>query len=96
MDMYTPRKFSEKIGVTVHTLQRWDREGRLVAKRTHTNRRYYTDEDVRSVLGQQTKREKSSIVYCRVSSQAQKPDLANQRQMLEQFCTARGIVSCWS
>ncbi|NJL57208.1 MerR family transcriptional regulator [bacterium] len=48
--MYTPKQFSEKIGVTVHTLQRWDREGRLVAKRTLTNRRYYTDEDIIKVL----------------------------------------------
>ncbi len=32
------------------------------------------------------------VVYCRVSSAAQKPDLTNQRQMLEQFCAARGIA----
>ncbi|MDZ4765859.1 MAG: MerR family transcriptional regulator [Chloroflexota bacterium] len=38
--MHTPSAFAAKIGVTVHTLQRWDREKRLNAKRTHTNRRY--------------------------------------------------------
>jgi len=32
----------------------------------------------------------------RVSSQAQKPDLGNQRAVLEQFCTARGLaVTQW-
>lgn len=90
--MYTPKAFAEKIGVTVHTLQRWDREGRLVAKRTLTNRRYYTDADVKQVLGQVTQGQKRTVVYCRVSSQAQKSDLMNQRQMLEQFCAARGIA----
>lgn len=93
MDMYTPREFAKKIRVTVHTLQRWDREGRLVAKRTHTDRRYYTDEDVERVLGHTTDTtRKAAVVYCRVSSTAQKRDLANQRQMLEQFCAARGIA----
>jgi len=32
------------------------------------------------------------VAYCRVSSQAQKPDLANQRVVLEQFCAARGLA----
>jgi len=90
--MYTPSEFGKKVGVTVHTLQRWDREGRLVAKRTHTNRRYYTEEDAQRVLGQSSKEQGITVVYCRVSSVAQKPDLANQRRTLEQFCAARGMV----
>jgi len=90
--MYTPSEFAKKINVTVHTLQRWDREGRLVAKRTHTNRRYYTDEDAHRVLGELPQTSKTTVVYCRVSSTAQRPDLLNQRRTLEQFCVARGIV----
>ena len=90
--MYTPSEFAEKVGVTVHTLQRWDREGRLIAKRTHTNRRYYTDDDLQKVLGTSPEKARLSVVYCRVSSQAQKPDLKNQREMLEQFCAAKGIA----
>ena len=34
--------------------------------------------------------EKRVVAYCRVSSQAQKPDLKNQRDALEQFCITRG------
>ncbi len=49
--MYNISQFAKKVGVTVKTLQRWDREGRLVARRTLTNRRYYTDEDLGMVLG---------------------------------------------
>jgi putative resolvase len=90
--MYTPSKFALRVGVSVHTLQRWDREGRLIAKRTHTNRRYYSDEDVEQVLGRVMDEKRKTVVYCRVSSNAQKPDLTNQRQMLEQFCAARGIA----
>jgi putative resolvase len=36
--------------------------------------------------------QKRVIAYCRVSSAAQKPDLLNQRRVLEQFCNARGLI----
>jgi len=49
--MYNISQFAQKVGVAVKTLQRWDREGRLVARRTLTNRRYYTDEDLALALG---------------------------------------------
>jgi putative resolvase len=49
--MYKISQFAQKVGVAVKTLQRWDREGRLVARRTLTNRRYYTDEDLAIALG---------------------------------------------
>ena len=39
---YKPKDFAELLNVSVKTLQRWDREGILKAKRTPTNRRYYT------------------------------------------------------
>lgn len=34
--------FARLIGVHPKTLQRYDREGIIIAKRTDTNRRYYT------------------------------------------------------
>ena len=39
---YKPKDFAELLNVSVKTLQRWDREGILKAKRTPTNRRYNT------------------------------------------------------
>ena len=39
---YKPKDFAELLGISVKTLQRWDREGTLKANRTPTNRRYYT------------------------------------------------------
>lgn len=42
--IYKPKEFAELIGVSVKTLQRWDKKGLLIAYRTPTNRRYYTHE----------------------------------------------------
>lgn len=93
MATYSIGKFSKLIGVSVRTLQRWDRTGRLVADRTASNRRQYTDKHLLQVGRKaHNKAEPKCIVYCRVSSQAQKPDLKNQRHMLEQFCVARGLA----
>jgi len=61
----------------------------IVAKRTSTHRRYYTQEQLDAFLGVLPTK-KRVLVYVRVSTQAQKPDLANQRQALEQFCIAQG------
>jgi predicted site-specific integrase-resolvase len=90
--MYTPALFAKHVGVSVKTLQKWDRIGVLPAKRTITNRRYYTDEDLAAALRlPRVPKERRTVAYCRVSSQAQKPDLANQRQALEEFCKQRQI-----
>jgi predicted site-specific integrase-resolvase len=97
MNTYTVSQFAEMTGYAVKTLQRWDREKRLVPLRTLTNRRMYTDEHLRLLRGMPHKDEhRDTIVYMRVSSQAQRPDLKNQRLALEQFCLARGIeVDQW-
>ena len=95
MRIYTVRQFAERIGVSVKTLQRWDREGRLTPQRTPGNRRVYTDEHVQQVLHLRSGNDQSprkTIVYLRVSSQAQQPDLENQRRALESFCAARGLT----
>ena len=90
--MYTPAVFAKRVGVSVKTLQKWDRIGILPAKRTITNRRYYTDEELAAALRlPRVQKERRTVAYCRVSSQAQKPDLANQRRVLEAFCTQRNI-----
>lgn len=47
MNNYKPQDFSKILGVSVKTLQRWDREGRLKAYRTPSNRRYYTEEHLK-------------------------------------------------
>ena len=46
---YKPKDFAELLGVSVKTLQRWDREGTLKANRTPTDRRYYTYDQISSI-----------------------------------------------
>ncbi|EPB9404682.1 helix-turn-helix domain-containing protein [Clostridium perfringens] len=41
---YKPKEFAELLNVSVITLKRWDKDGKLKAFRTTTNRRYYTYE----------------------------------------------------
>ena len=43
MNVYKPKEFAKMIGVSVVTLQRWDREGKFKAFRMPSDRRYYTD-----------------------------------------------------
>ncbi|XP_078355364.1 uncharacterized protein Mb2910c-like [Oculina patagonica] len=92
-----PNEFAKRLGVSVKTLQRWDDSGKLPAKRTPANHRYYTEDDLLVAKGLQAQpRKRLTIVYCRVSSQKQSNELANQRKAMEQFCLAKGIeVDHW-
>jgi len=47
MSNYKPQDFADMLGVSVKTLQRWDRDNKLKAFRTPTDRRYYTDEHLK-------------------------------------------------
>jgi putative resolvase len=96
MCIYKPHEFGKLINRTTSTLQRWDREGHLVAHRTPANRRYYTHDQYLTVIGQQATNEKQCVVYYRVSRAGQKDDLESQRQALEQFCIGAGkSVDAW-
>lgn len=90
MNTYNVRQFANLIGVSVSTLQRWDRQGRLKPRRTPSNRRLYTDEDLALVRRAPRRSGRITAAYARVSSQAQKPGLDNQVRVLEQFCAANG------
>lgn len=91
--MYTLSQFAEKVGVSVKTIQKWDRIGVLPAKRTITNRRYYTDEDLAAALRlPRMQQDRRTVAYCRVSSQVQQPDLLNQQAVLRAYCEQQGIA----
>ena len=63
--MYKPKEFDKKIGVSVSTLRRWDKEKRLVPLRTKTNPRVYTDDDIFKVLNpKKPSNQGKIIVYC--------------------------------
>lgn len=89
-------KAAKLLGVSVKSLQRWEREGRLVpVARTDSNRRLYTEAQIREFIGLRNAVSKPTrlVAYCRVSSAAQKPDLANQRKVLEEFVVAKGLAN---
>ena len=54
MKNYSVGEFSKLIGVSIKTLQNWDRDGILTANRTPTNRRFYTEEQLNQYRGSQS------------------------------------------
>ncbi|MBV0931032.1 IS607 family transposase [Lentilactobacillus sp. IMAU92037] len=86
-----PKELAERIGVSVKTLQKWDRQGKLPAKRTVTNRRYYTEADYLKAIGKPTAN-RQNVIYARVSTAAQKDDLRDQVKFLRQYVNAKGII----
>lgn len=80
MSTYSTGRAAKMLGISVRTLQQWDRDGKLVAFRSPTGRRYYTDEQIRQYRSE-TKQpiNQLAVIYTRVSSQAQKPDLKDQK-----------------
>lgn len=91
--MFKPHEFATKIGVSVKTLQRWDTAGKLPAKRTLSGHRFYTDDDLLIAQGlKPVESNRKVIVYCRVSSSGQKPELKNQVSAMEIFCLNRGLA----
>lgn len=91
-DTLSTGKAAKILGVTVKTLQRWDRAKTLVpAGRSHSNRRLYTLSQLRDFQGLSASGTRRIVAYCRVSSRAQKPDLLNQKRVLEEFVAARGL-----
>ena len=69
---YKPKDFAELLGVSVKTLQRWDRDGILKANRTPTDRRYYTYDQYLQFKGIQTENDiRDTVIYARVSTRNQ-------------------------
>ena len=90
---YKPKDFAELLGVSVKTLQRWDREGILKANRTPTDRRYYTYDQYLQFKGITVENDqRQTVIYARVSTKNQKDDLQNQVIFLRQFCNAKGMI----
>ncbi|MBU3866292.1 IS607 family transposase [Streptomyces sp. 4503] len=93
VSMYRISEFAERIGRSPSTVRRWEREGRIVVRRTASGQRYFNDADVRRVLQPAfDEAARKTVVYCRVSSPGQKDDLASQITAMEEFCRGRGLA----
>lgn len=62
MAMLKPKDMSERLGITVRTLQIWDSKDLLKAHRTPTNRRHYTEEQYLDYIGQHKENERRKVV----------------------------------
>ena len=82
---------SEILGVSISTLRRWDREGRLASEKTAAGHRRY---DISKLKPEhyrlQAQESRKTVAYARVSSQDQKADLERQKQVLELYCAHQG------
>ncbi len=91
--IYRISEFAKRIGKSSSTLRRWDKERKLIAKRSTSGQRYYDESDVRKALGvEPSEEDKKKVVYCRVSSRGQVCDLKSQVKAMEQFCLNAGIA----
>ena len=90
---YKPKDFAELLGVSVKTLQRWDRDGVLKAKRTPTDRRYYTYDQYLEYKGIDCPlNNRKIVIYTRVSTNGQRDDLKKQIEFLLNFTSSKGII----
>lgn len=85
-------EMAKRLGVSIKTLQRWDRKGILVAKRTPTDRRYYTEDQYLEYIGSTTKSKQKTIAYVRVSGVNQKDDLQNQITFIRNHVNTKGKI----
>lgn len=91
---YKPNEFAKLLNVSVLTLQRWDRLGKLKAFRTPTDRRYYTHNQYLEYTGLTDIKERKgkTIIYARVSKTSQKYDLNNQVKFLQDYMNTKGLI----
>lgn len=93
MKVYRIHEMAEKLGVSVKTLQRWDNTGKLPARRTPSNQRYYTEDQYLDYMGMSVEKPHRKVVaYARISPRNQKDDLKNQIDFIRTFANARGVI----
>lgn len=81
---------AQLLGVSVSTLRRWDREGKVSSVRTSGNQRRY---DLDGLLPHRVRQKtdcRKTLAYARVFSHDQKEDLERQKQVLELYCAHQG------
>ena len=92
MPKYTsPSETAQYFGVCLHTLRRWERDGKIQAIRTPSGQRRYDIASYKGISNDRTQR--AIIAYARVSSRGQKADLDLQAaKLLELYPNAELIT----
>ena len=82
---------SKELGVSIDTLRRWEREGRFTSERTPGGHRRYNLEKLRQIAeGESNEKDKTTVIYARVSTTNKKDDLKSQVEKLELYCASKG------
>jgi len=50
INVYRIGEFAKRVGRSASTVRRWEREGRIQARRGPTGQRYFDESDIRKVL----------------------------------------------
>lgn len=77
------------LGVSITTLRRWEKEGKLIPEPTTSKHRRYDLAKLKPETFHQEDTRKT-VAYSRVSSHDQKDDLERQKQVLELYCAKQG------
>ena len=88
--MLSIKEASEFLGVSIDTLRRWERAGKITAFRTEGGHRRYEKKDLIKFKKDDSVEPRITIAYCRVSSSDQKEDLQRQIENVSQYCIANG------
>jgi len=80
-------------GVSIDTLRRWERSGKLKAEKTEGGHRRYRVADLLKVDNQNLRH---TVIYGRVSTPDKKEDLARQIGVLELYCQQHGWGSVYT
>ncbi len=88
--MLSIKEASEFLGVSMDTLRRWERTGKITSFRTEGGHRRYEKKDLIKFKKDDSVEPRITIAYCRVSSSDQKEDLQRQIQNVSQYCIANG------
>ena len=81
------------LGITQKTLNSYSKKGIIKYVAINPYHYIYNDEDVYKLIGlSSAKKEKTNVIYSRVSLPKQKNDLISQEKRLTEFCISKGIV----
>lgn len=81
---------ADEIGVSIDTLRRWEREGKIKPERTNGKHRRYDLESILAYVNRNKRHDRVTVAYARVSTPNKKNDLEIQKKVLELFCLSKG------
>lgn len=86
------KEASELLGVSIKTIRRWEKAGKIKSYRTIGGHRRFDLSEL-GILRKPDVSKKITVGYARVSSHDQKEDLKRQIELISQFCSANGWIS---